>query len=166
MPTSYRSHIGDAAFDIAIDGGIATLDGREAQLHPLGDGRYVLEVGARRVEVVVEPQANGELAITLDGHTRTVRVQDEAALLKERFGIREDDAAGGGAVHAPMPGLVLRVLVEPGQSVSAGDGLVVLEAMKMENELKAPKAGIVATVHAAEGDAVNKGALLVSLEAE
>jgi len=165
MPTAYRSHIGDAAFDITIDGDVATLGTTETQLHRLRDGRYVLTAGARRVEVVVEPQPNGALAVTLDGHTRVVRVQDEAALLKERFGIREEDAAGGGAVHAPMPGLVLRILVEPGQSVSPGDGLVVLEAMKMENELKAPKAGTVAAVHATEGDAVNKGALLVSLEA-
>ncbi|MEM1095189.1 MAG: biotin/lipoyl-containing protein [Bacteroidota bacterium] len=166
MPTSYRSHIGAAAFDITLDGDVATLDNMEARLHPLADGRYVLEAGARRVEVVVEAQPSGALAITLAGHTRVVRVQDEAALLKERFGLREDDAAGGGAVHAPMPGLVLRMLVEPGQPVSAGDGLVVLEAMKMENELKAPKAGTVAAIHAAEGDAVNKGALLVSLETE
>ncbi|GAB5520893.1 MAG: acetyl-CoA carboxylase biotin carboxyl carrier protein subunit [Rhodothermales bacterium] len=166
MSTSYRSHIGDAAFDIEIDGDVATLDGLEARLHPLGGPRYLLEAGARHVEVVIQRQPDGTLGVTLDGQYRAVRVQDEAALLKERFGIREDDAAGSGAVHAPMPGLVLRILVEPGQVVAAGDGLVVLEAMKMENELKAPSAGTVATVHATEGDAVNKGALLVSVETD
>lgn len=64
-------------------------------------------------------------------------------------------------VRAPMPGLVVRVLVEPGQEVAAGTGLVVLEAMKMENELKAAGPGIVDQILVAAGAAVEKGAALV-----
>ena len=67
---------------------------------------------------------------------------------------------------APMPGLIVRVNVEVGDSVSAGQGLVVMEAMKMENELRAAGAGKVKSVHAKPGEAVNKGALLVELEAD
>ncbi len=62
-----------------------------------------------------------------------------------------------------MPGLVVRVLVEPGARVAAGEGLVVLEAMKMENELRAAGPGVVRAVHAAPGEAVDKGQVLVEL---
>jgi len=76
-------------------------------------------------------------------------------------------AAPGGAapavVRAPMPGLVVRVEVADGQRVDAGAGLVVVEAMKMENELRAPRAGMVQTVHVAVGQAVEKGMPLVTL---
>jgi pyruvate carboxylase subunit B len=63
-----------------------------------------------------------------------------------------------------MPGLVVRILVEAGREVAAGAGLVVLEAMKMENELKAPAAGTVAAVRAQPGEAVEKGQVLVEFE--
>src|SRR2546422_4321868 len=65
--------------------------------------------------------------------------------------------------RAPMPGLVVRVEVADGQRVDAGAGLVVVEAMKMENELRAPRAGMVQTVHVAVGQAVEKGMPLVTL---
>ena len=73
-------------------------------------------------------------------------------------------ASGSGIVVAPMPGLVVRVEVAAGQRVDAGAGLVVVEAMKMENELRAARAAVVAAVHVAPGQAVEKGAPLVTLE--
>ena len=63
-----------------------------------------------------------------------------------------------------MPGKVVRVLVAPGHEVRAGQGLVVMEAMKMENELRAPRAGRVSEIHVAERQAVETGALLLVLE--
>ena len=73
-------------------------------------------------------------------------------------------AAGGGRVTAPMPGKVPRILVQPGEEVAAGQGVAVVEAMKMENELGAPVAGRVAEVQVAEGDPVDSGAVLVVIE--
>ena len=73
-------------------------------------------------------------------------------------------AGGEGRVVAPMPGKITRILVQPGEEVSAGQGVVVVEAMKMENELSAPHAGRVADVPAAEGDPVDAGAVLVVIE--
>jgi len=93
-----------------------------------------------------------------------VDVRTPAEQLLERFGLDTGDAAADREVHAPMPGLVLRVLVAPGDAVEAGQGVVVLEAMKMENELTAPVAGTVAAVHASPGDAVGKNDLLVELD--
>jgi pyruvate carboxylase subunit B len=69
--------------------------------------------------------------------------------------------AGGGTVKAPMPGLVVKVLVEPGAAVAPGQGLVVLEAMKMENEIKAVSGGVIESVAVKPGQAVEKGAPLV-----
>jgi pyruvate carboxylase subunit B len=65
---------------------------------------------------------------------------------------------------APMPGLVVRVNVKAGDTVEAGQGLIVMEAMKMENELRAHGAGVVKAVRVAPGDAVEKGAVLVEMD--
>src|SRR5256884_6515780 len=92
----------------------------------------------------------------------------EVAVHAERSGKTEvvaaaaPGAAGPVVVRAPMPGLVVRVEVADGQRVDAGAGLVVVEAMKMENELRAPRAGVVQTVHVTAGQAVEKGAALVT----
>ena len=75
-----------------------------------------------------------------------------------------DRQRGAGALRAPMPGLVVRILVEPGQAVARGGGLVVLEAMKMENELKAAADGTVKTVRVGTGEPVEKGQVLVEFE--
>jgi biotin carboxyl carrier protein len=72
-------------------------------------------------------------------------------------------ASGGGVIRAPMPGLVLRVEVEPGMRVEPGAGVVVLEAMKMENEITSPGAGVVKSVRVQAGQAVEKGVVLVEI---
>jgi biotin carboxyl carrier protein len=72
--------------------------------------------------------------------------------------------SGPQAVIAPMPGRVIRVLVEPGQEVAADEGLIVVEAMKMQNEMKAPRAGRVAAVKTAAGATVSAGDVLLVIE--
>ena len=72
--------------------------------------------------------------------------------------------AGPAPLRAPMPGLIVQLRVKVGDTIAAGDGLVVMEAMKMENELRAQAAGTVRAVHVSVGAAVEKGALLVELE--
>lgn len=98
------------------------------------------------------------------GREFDVHIKDERDLLLERYGLAETAAAGTQAIRAPMPGLVLSVAVEPGQHVSEGTGLAVLEAMKMENELRAEHDGTVKAVHVSPGDAVGKNDLLLELE--
>lgn len=104
---------------------------------------WVLELAGRRLEVAVE----GE----------------RARAIRELTGA-EPPRAGGRELRAPMPGLVLRVQVEPGQRVGAGEPLVVIEAMKMENELRAEADATVAAVEAREGATVNQGDVLVTFE--
>ena len=92
----------------------------------------------------------GETALSIDRADGTVTVDGDAAADRE--------------IHAPMPGLVLRVLVAPGDAVEAGQGVVVLEAMKMENEIQAQVAGVVKKIFVEEGQSVEGGDPLFEIE--
>jgi biotin carboxyl carrier protein len=125
----------------------------------------MVKLGTHVYRVVAEKrQGKGRYTLWVDGH----RFETEA--LDERTrSIRDLSAASAGPVGpapiiAPMPGLIVRVNVSVGDRVEAGQGLVVMEAMKMENELRATAAGTVKSVEVAPGTAVEKGALLVGLE--
>jgi biotin carboxyl carrier protein len=99
--------------------------------------------------------------VTIDGYRFEIEVRDPRRWIR-----RSAAGAGGGleAVSAPMPGKVVRVLVSAGDSVTAGQGLVVVEAMKMQNEMKASRAGRVSAITAREGATVNAGEVLVTIE--
>lgn len=163
---TYRALVGDRAFDITIEDDQLIVGGepRDYTFEVLRDGYVSLIVDGRSIPVSVEPTETDTLRVTVDGQRTDVQVKDERDLLIDRFGLGEDQAAGG-EVRAPMPGLVLDVLVEEGDEVEAEQGLLVLEAMKMENELSAPAAGIVRAIHAGSGEAVDKDALLIEIEA-
>ena len=110
-------------------------------------------------EIAIEPHGQGGLLVHVDGHSVPVTV---LAPGKRRSASRgAASTAGPAAIVAPMPGRVVRVLVAPGDIVTAGQGLVVVEAMKMENELRAPRGGTVAEVRAREGVPVDANAVLV-----
>ena len=163
---SYRAVVGDRTFDISIEDEQLTVDGeaKPFTFEVLRDGYVSLIVDGRSVPVSVEAVGDGTMRVTLAGQRTEVQVKDERDLLVDEFGLEEDGAVGG-VVRAPMPGLVLDILVEEGDEVEAEQGLLVLEAMKMENELKAPSGGVVSAIHVADGDAVDKEALLIEIEA-
>ena len=163
MPLQIR--LGDRAFDLHRDGDALTLDGEplDARFERLGPNSGLLILDGQTHLITFE-QEGEHIRITTGGFRQDAVVKDETALLLEQFGFDGADSVAGREVHAPMPGLVLQVLVEPGQVVEEGQGLVVLEAMKMENELRAPLSGSVAAIHVAPGDTVGKNVLLVELE--
>ncbi len=97
------------------------------------------------------------------GEVWPVSVVDERTQQLRELTGQGKRGAGGGAIKAPMPGLVLRLEVEPGMRVAQGAGVVVLEAMKMENEITSPTAGVVTAVRVEAGQAVEKGAVLVEI---
>lgn len=138
-----------------LDVSLTSLEGTPVRLVRIGE--QVHRVVARR------GTARGAWVLDVDG----IRVETEA--LDERMrAIRDLTAASAAAsgpapLMAPMPGLVVRVSVAVGDVVAAGQGLVVVEAMKMENELRAAAAGVVLAVKAVPGTAVEKGMLLVEL---
>ena len=104
----------------------------------------------------------GGLDVHLDGAVVKLRV-DVGRVRLTRAGGREA-ASGGQHVTAPMPGKVVRVLVQPGDEVEARQGVIIVEAMKMENELTAPRAGRVVDVAVGEGASVEVGKVLVVIQ--
>lgn len=98
--------------------------------------------------------------ISLEGTTIAVELIDPLAAKRRR---REDEIGGGGVVKAPMPGRVVRVLVGKGDTVRKGAGLLILEAMKMENEIQAPADGVVDELFVTSGQTVESGAELVHI---
>jgi biotin carboxyl carrier protein len=159
---------------ITLDGRQLTLDwrliGRElSQLTRPGDARadhYSLLVGRHSYDAyvrLVESDDGSEglaVEVMIAGRPYLVRVQDERSrTLASLAGGAH--ASGDVAVKAPMPGLVTHVLVAPGDEVKRGQTVVVLEAMKMENDLSTPRAGIVKSLHVHKGQAVNQGEALV-----
>ena len=162
----YRALVDDRASDIAIQDDQLVVDGeaKDYTFEVLREGYVSMIVDGASVPVSVEPTGEDTLRVTIDRRRTEVQVKDERDLLVEEFGLGED-AVAGGEVRAPMPGLVLDLLVEVGDEVAVDEGLLVLEAMKMENELKAPSGGVVQAIHAASGDAVDKDALLIEIEA-
>jgi biotin carboxyl carrier protein len=102
--------------------------------------------------------------LRIDGVPYTVGVEEELDRLLKSMGLDAAAMQKAEPVRAPMPGMILRILVEPGQVLQKGDGLIVLEAMKMENVLKATAPATVKAVRVQEKTAVEKGAVLIELE--
>jgi len=113
-------------------------------------------------EVAVEPGAGGQMVVHVNGAAVLLTIIDRRHR-RRRQGADGGDAARPHAVVAPMPGRIVKVLVKPGETVQPRQGLVVVEAMKMENELRAPRGGTVAEVRVAEGASVEASAVLVVL---
>ena len=158
------------ALEVKREGGrvVGEVGGRryELEAREVGAGEYLLIHGGRvyGCRVAAEPGAAGRGALRVSVGTREygVRLTDPKHL---RGAVSGGGEQGGRAqVKAPMPGKVVRVLVEAGQAVEAGQGLVVVEAMKMQNELKSPKSGTVAELRAEPGSTVNAGDVLVVIE--
>jgi len=134
-----------------------TLDGAPLEVDVAGGGRGLssLLVGGESHEVGIERREGGH-TIVFPGESLTV----ELAAAARGASAPARHAAGPARLVAPMPGRVVRVLEVPGADVAAGQALFVIEAMKMENELKAPRAGRLQEVAVREGQAVEAGALL------
>jgi len=123
-----------------------------------------LMVDGRPVALALESQGRGHWILTHGGDRWEVEVIDERTRHIRSLTGGGDHRRAAEVLRAPMPGLVVRVEAKPGDRVVAGAGLVVLEAMKMENELKAPGPARVKSVRVAAGQAVEKGQVLVEFE--
>ena len=157
------------ALQLRREGGrvVAEVDGRayELEAREAGAGELLLLVGGRVHACRAEPAGATPDAWRVESGGRTF----EVTLVDPRR-LRAAGAAGAGgaegraAVKSSMPGKIVRVLVEAGAVVEAGDPLVVVEAMKMQNELKSPKSGAVVELTARVGATVNAGEVLVVVE--
>jgi len=167
----YIVEIAGRRIEVTVDGDQVSVDGGPAEHARLRDvegtpvrlvtiGDAVHRVTARR------DGHRGTYLLRIDGRRYPVEALDERTRAIRDLSAAAAGPAGPQPVRAPMPGLMVRIDVKPGDQVQAGQGVAAMEAMKMENELRAPAAGRVKAVHVSVGQAVEKGALLVEFESE
>ena len=153
--------------EVEVDGEQVTVGGRSrAATLAAAPGTPVrqLLLDGRPESVAVESAGGGRWVVTRAGERWDVEVVDERTRHIRSLAGSGDKARGQAVLKAPMPGLVVRVQVEAGAAVVAGSGVIVLEAMKMENELRAAADGTVRVVRVRQGEAVEKGQVLVEFE--
>jgi len=164
----YHVTLRQRTYVIDVDGGAVTVDGERLESHWAdipGTPLIHLLLGKDSWTVACQQLDARRWALGAAGERFEVEVQDDRSRQIEALTGQGRKAAVGGVVKAPMPGLVVRVEVSEGQVVEVGEGLVVVEAMKMENELRASHAGVVEQIHVSAGQRVEKGAPLVTLSA-
>lgn len=163
----YFVEVGSKNFVVEVTGDEVRVDGDlvPAQLIAVpGTPLHHLLLGFESWTLAADFLTAGSMVLGAAGERRDVVVVDERTRQIQELTGRRGGGPREGVVRAPMPGLVVRVEVAVGDAVGAGAGLVVVEAMKMENELRAPGAGVVAAIHVTPGAPVEKGAPLVTLE--
>jgi biotin carboxyl carrier protein len=160
----------DVSLSVTEAAVIADVDGRhyELELRERGRGEYLLFNGNEVHNVRVEQRGSSSsgsstsFEVILRGRAYEVQIEDPKRLRSgQNSGAHHTGAA---EIVSPMPGKIVRVLVSAGATVEAGTGVIVVEAMKMQNEMKAPKAGVIASINAVEGATVNSGDVLAVIE--
>jgi biotin carboxyl carrier protein len=165
----YFANVNDHTYEIDIDHhGRVTVDGVELAADlKLVEGRhlYSLLLDNASYEVVLDPEVQGrnQYDVLAGGVRYQVKVQDERSRRLSLVDRRLRTPDGELIIKAPIPGLITRLPVEPGQTLAEGETLVILEAMKMGNELRSPRAGVVHDVRVKLGDQVALGQVLVTL---
>jgi biotin carboxyl carrier protein len=141
-----------------------SLDGvaREVDAIEVAPNVYSILLNGESHEIRIAPGVDGKLIAQSRHHEFTADVIDPRTWRGRRHGAVE--AEGRQQIIAPMPGKVIRVLVKPGDKVEAGQGLLVVEAMKMQNEVRSPKTGTVERLLAKEGQPVNAGEVLAWID--
>ena len=163
----YDVMVGGQSIQVEVDGGRATVDGRTfvASLEVVpGTPLRQLLLDGRPLILAIEPGGRGRWTLLSAGERWELEVLDERTRHIRRLTGAGDQRRAVQVLRAPMPGLVVRVLARPGESIAVGAGVVVLEAMKMENELRATGAAVVKAIRVKPGEVVEKGQVLVEFE--
>jgi pyruvate carboxylase subunit B len=164
----YTVTVNGSEIVVDLDGENVRLDGASAPVRLAeadGSPERILTVGDDVHRVFVRPgDTRGRYTLWVDGFRFEVEALDERSRAIRELSAATTAPKGPAPLVAPMPGMIVRINVVEGDVVKPGQGLVVMEAMKMENELRAPAAGRVRAVHATPGSAVEKGTLLIELE--
>ena len=164
----YVVRVGDVDVDVVLDGGRVEAEGvsSDAQVTELeGTPVRMVRIGNEVHRVVARRgPTRGRYTLWLDGFRYEVEALDERTRTIREMSGASAAVSGPVPLKAPMPGMIVRVNVQAGDAVQPGQSLVVMEAMKMENELRAQAEATVKAVPAQPGSAVEKGALLIELE--
>jgi biotin carboxyl carrier protein len=144
----------------------AQVDARpyEIEIRELGDGQYLLVKGTKVYKCRVEAKRGSQSSfeVVLQGRALDITIIDPKRLRSTHTAGAHH--AGAAEIVSTMPGKIVRLLVEVGAHVETGTGIVVVEAMKMQNEMKSPKAGVVVSINVVTGATVNAGDVLAVIE--
>lgn len=154
-----KTHV--VEFERQADGWRSSIGGEpavSADVAEIAPNIFSVLLSGSSHEIYVTPSSGGQLQLQTGGLELLAEVIDPRSWRGRRHGGAE--AEGRQQIAAPMPGKVVRLLVKAGDAVEAGQGLLVVEAMKMQNEIRSPKSGTVERVLVAEGQAVNAGEAL------
>ncbi|MEZ4414511.1 MAG: biotin/lipoyl-containing protein [Gemmatimonadota bacterium] len=161
---NYQVVIGEAAFEVEIDEESVRVDGEIVEVDWLAappGANALLSLDGRAHSVGGRRQSDGFWALSVNGESFRAEVLDDRTLLARQVSGASGRATGPRPVRAPMPGLVIRVEVSVGQAVRRGEGVAIVEAMKMENELKAEADGVVDRVLVQAGETVEKDQVMI-----
>jgi biotin carboxyl carrier protein len=163
-----RARIADQDLDVQLNVAgsrvVALVDGREYELEfqRQADGGYLVLLDGQVFDCHVETNRKENLTVSLHDCSYTVAISDPKRLRGSNDS--SDQHHGSAEILAPMPGKIVRVLVEVGSQIEKGTGVIVVEAMKMQNEMKSPREGSVKAVNVKAGDTVNAGDVLAIVE--
>lgn len=166
----YKAQIANSehaiSLELAASSATADIDGRryEIEHRKLRGSEYLIINGTDVYKCRVEGKhgSNNSFAVVVGGSSYDITLVDPKRLSSARSSAGHDH--GSAEIVSPMPGKIVRVLVEAGATVEAGAGIIVVEAMKMQNEMKAPKAGVLVSINAEAGATVNAGDVLAIIE--
>ncbi len=148
----------DYSFDTAVSKNLDTIQLTENQFHIVQDNNSF------KIEIIKSDFQKKVYQISVNGNNYSVKIKDELDQLIKELGLTINGKQKDSNVKAPMPGIILDIQVVKEQKVVEGDALMVLEAMKMENILTAPKDGIIKSINVEKGVTVEKGELLIEME--
>ena len=162
-----KAQIGNNTYDIESHQDELLIDGQpfKFNLAQIGNGDFHFLVNNKsyQAKVLSVNKEEKTVDVKVNNTPYTISVKDNLDLLLAKLGMESSSQTGTKDIKAPMPGLILEVLVQSGQEVKKGDHLMILEAMKMENVIKCPADGVVSELCAGKGESVEKGKILLSL---
>ncbi len=125
---------------------------------------YHALLGTRSLLVRVIARMGKVMSLEVEGKVYEVAIENAYDLLADKLGLDTTESIVETAIFSPMPGLIVELLKTPGDAFEEGDSLLILEAMKMENVIKAKSAGTIKSINVAKGDSVEKGQILIELD--
>lgn len=164
----FEATLGESVFDIALslDDEQAVINDTEVDFNVVeyGDSQILFRVGTTLYKIRNIRIEDNEIECTVNGKWISATLKNEQQLLLEKLGFKTAAEKSIGSLQAPMPGKILELLSAEGDEVELGDPVAILEAMKMENELKAPCAGTITSISVTTGSNVEKNQLLLEIE--
>ena len=161
----FQSKVNGKNFEVIPNNDTFTINGESFQwdLTKVSEGNFhiLYKNKSYRAEVVKADKATKTFQLKINNKIHSVEVKDKFDLLLEKMGMAGGASAKVNNIKAPMPGLVIDMKVKAGDAVKAGDPLLILEAMKMENIIKSPGDATIKNVKAKKGDTVEKGQVLI-----